>query len=101
RVVSFDREGLEGVGAPLPVVPRLAMSGPGGANFAVSDEGTLVYVDVAGDTGGPLMKTLVWIDRAGRLEEIRGLPPHVYRNPRISPDGTRIAVAADDQQRDI
>jgi Tol biopolymer transport system component len=77
------------------------MSGPGGANFAVSDEGTLVYVDVAGDTGGPLMKTLVWIDRAGRLEEIRGLPPHVYRNPRISPDGTRIAVAADDQQRDI
>jgi serine/threonine-protein kinase len=101
RAISFDPQRLEVRGAPVPVLPRLVTSGTGGASFALSNEGTLAYVDAPGDTMGPLLKTLVWIDRAGKIEDIRGLPPHVYRNPRISPDGTRIAVAADDQQRDI
>jgi serine/threonine-protein kinase len=101
RAIPFDLARLEVRGAPLPVVPRLAMSGPGGARYALSDDGTLVYVDAGGDAAGTPLKTLVWIERTGKAEEIHGLPAHVYRNPRISPDGTRIAVAADDLQRDI
>jgi len=44
---------------------------------------------------------MAWMDRSGKQEDIPDLPPHLYQNPRISPDGTRIAVAAEDQQRDI
>ena len=101
RAVPFDRQTMTVVGAPVPVLDRLATSGARTAgSFAVSDEGTLVYVDAPGGPQELSPRTLVWLDRSGKEETIPA-PPHQYRNPRISPDGTRIAVAADDQQRDI
>ena len=33
-----------------------------------------------------------WVDRNGDEEDIP-VPPRVYRQPRVSPDGTRVAVA--------
>ena len=44
--------------------------------------------------------TLVWVDRDGHEEPIAA-PPRAYVGPRISQDGTRIAVEIRDQENDI
>ena len=45
-------------------------------------------------------RTLVWVDRQGRETPIPA-PPRAYVYPRLSPDGTRIAVCAADQEWDL
>ena len=45
-------------------------------------------------------RSLVWVDRRGHEEPINA-PPHAYAYPRLSPDGTRVAVDARDQENDI
>src|SRR4029434_3269298 len=45
-------------------------------------------------------RMLVWVDRQGRETPISA-PPRAYALPRLSPDGTRVAVAAQDQDIDI
>jgi serine/threonine-protein kinase len=42
----------------------------------------------------------VWVDRAGREEPLVA-PPRAYMHPRLSPDGTRIAVYIQDQEQDL
>jgi hypothetical protein len=100
RAVPFDPIKMEVRGDPAAVLPRLATVASGSASFAVSADGTLVYVDAPGDGARDAMRTLAWIDRSGKQQDI-AVMPHLYSNPRISPDGSRIAVAAEDQQRDI
>jgi Tol biopolymer transport system component len=58
--------------------------------YAVSDSGTLVYLPIS-TAAGFLQRTLVWVDRNGR-EEPLATPPRDYKSPRISPDGTRVAL---------
>ena len=41
-----------------------------------------------------------WVDRNGREEAIAA-PPRAYLYPRISPDGTQLALDARDQESDI
>jgi serine/threonine-protein kinase len=45
-------------------------------------------------------RILVWVDRQGREEPLE-VPPRAYTYPRISPDGTRIALDIRDQQNDV
>ena len=54
---------------------------------------------VPGDIGG-VTSSLVWVDRQGREERLAA-PPRRYQFPRLSPDGTRIAVDAVDQELDV
>jgi serine/threonine-protein kinase len=49
---------------------------------------------------GAAPKLPVWIDRQGRLEAIDA-PARAYVYARLSPDGTRVALDARDQQNDI
>jgi serine/threonine-protein kinase len=97
RAVPFDLDTLEASASPpIPVLSQSAGS-TGAANFDVSTNGTLVYVTGQGDT--PAFR-LVWIDRQGH-EETLAAPPRVYLYPRISPDGTRVALDIRDQDNDI
>jgi Tol biopolymer transport system component len=66
----------------------------------VAGDGTLVYVSGGGATAAAALRTLVLVDRQGRETPILA-PPRAYTYPRLSPDGTRIAVAANDQENDI
>ena len=60
------------------------------AIFSVSQNGTLVY-----QAGSSTFSQLQWFDRIGkRLSTISA--PARYANPRISPDGRRLAVDIDD-----
>ena len=99
RAVPFDLTKLETRGTPVTVLPRLVTTARGSGDFVVAADGTLAYVDAPGFAAAA-ERTLVWVDRQGR-EESLGAPPRPYFHPRISPDGTRVAVAIADQEHDI
>ncbi len=84
----FDPVGVEVVGDSVPVVQGVRQ-GQFKVDYVLSDEGTLVYVPST-STGG-LDLTLVWVDREGQ-EEPLALEPQDYASPRISPDGSRLAI---------
>ena len=72
----------------------------GAVDAVVAGDGTLAYVSGRRCGGAGAPRTLVWVDRQGRETPIPA-PPRAYVYPRLSPDGTRIAVFADDQESDI
>jgi Tol biopolymer transport system component len=97
RAVGFDLERLETIGTATPVVSQLMMLPTGTAEFDIADAGTLVYLSGA---AGLEPRTLVWVDRQGREEAIK-TAPRPYISPRLSPDGTRVAVDVRDLENDI
>jgi serine/threonine-protein kinase len=97
--IPFDLNRLETRGTAVPVAPRLVTTPQGAGDFSLATDGTLVYVDApAGSTA--TARTLVWVDRVGHEETIDA-PPRAYLYPRLSPDGTRIAIYCADQEQDI
>jgi hypothetical protein len=95
--IRFDLERLEVIGQPVSVLDDVWEGTSGAANYAVSRDGTLAYVRAAA-TG--MARSLVWIDRSGRETAIRA-PLRVYREARLSPDDSRVALAMRDEQHDI
>jgi serine/threonine protein kinase len=97
RAVRFDlpRRDTRGTPVALTALPAgiagtLAPSDPLGA--AVAAVGTLVYVQGHIDDA---VRRLVWVERDGREQEIAA-PAKGYLIPRVSPDGSTIAVDARD-----
>jgi Tol biopolymer transport system component len=97
RAVPFDLARLETRGTPVPVVPDVVMTGNGGVDAVLAGDGTLAYVSGSVE-GTP--RTLVWVDRQGHETPIPA-PPRPYLLPGLSPDGTRVAVFANDQGHDL
>ena len=91
RAVPFDLERLELTGTPAPVLEGVWTTPLGAANFAVAANGSLVYV--AGLARAASRNTIVSVDRQGRVSPLPGLPPDLYRDVRVSPDGARLALA--------
>jgi serine/threonine-protein kinase len=99
--VAFDLDRLKVIGGPVSVLEGVL----GGA---ISASGNMIYVvepaavaqgAARTASSGP---TLVWVNREGK-EEPLGAPPHNYHNPKISPDGTKVAlgISADFANADI
>jgi Tol biopolymer transport system component len=90
-VVQFDAAKLAVTSGPVPLIENLRSRGASGsAHIDFANNGSMVYL--FGGTGGLLQGTrLVWVDRSGK-EKPLALPPGVYFEPRISPDGRQIAV---------
>ena len=97
RAVPFDLASLETRGTPVTVVPDVVMTSNGGVDAVVAGNGTLAYVP--GNAEGS-SRTLVWVDRQGHETPISA-PPRPYLFPALSPDGTRVAVYANDQEHDL
>ena len=94
----FDVIRLELTGEPFLVLEDVAVIGGSALlQFDIADDGSLVYLP-----GGAAEaeRTLVWVDREGREEPLTA-EPRVYESVRISPDGTRVALSALDQETDI
>ena len=89
----FDLASLSLRGMPVPVIDGpVAMSFSGADAAVAAVDGTLAYVSGAGAAGES--RTLVWVDRLGHETPIPA-EPRAFGFPRLSPDGTRIAVYSD------
>ena len=97
-MVPFDVSQLQTTGPARVVVPHVLILPTGTAEFAVAPDGTLAYV---ADTAARTRRRMVWVDRNGHEEEITDAPPRVYAAPRLSPDGSRIALEIADGDHDI
>ena len=76
-------------GQPAPIVEGVASNpGNGGAQFSVSDSGTLIYV-----AGSAVSRdvSIHWMDATGKFTPLRETPGD-YNSPAISPDGKRLAM---------
>ncbi len=97
--IPFDLKTLRVVGGQIPMIEGVLRS-QSSMQYAVSDSGTLLYVPTeSGASAVP--RTLVWVDRNGKEEPISAAP-NVYSTPKISPDGTRLALTVGaDENADI
>jgi serine/threonine-protein kinase len=87
--VRFDSKTLRISSDPARVGVRLGGAGVSpAANYAVAQNGTLVYVPGFNDLLTPVGAGPVWIDREGHQERLEGCP---CTQGSISPDGTRVA----------
>jgi serine/threonine protein kinase len=94
--VRFDAKRLALVGGPVPVIEGVsrAINSTGTAQFSVADNGTLVFVPGPAVTSAS-QQDVAFRDRQGTVQPLK-LPPAPYEHPRVSPDGTRLAVGTDD-----
>ena len=90
--MPFDAERIEPTGEPTPVIEGVGATGIGEALFSVADDGSLVYVP---GVGAAAESKLVWVDRQG-VEQPVAETLRAYLDPRLSPDGQRLAVAISD-----
>jgi serine/threonine protein kinase/Tol biopolymer transport system component len=91
--VPLNLETLSVVGEPVAVVEGVRRSAPattGAVHFAVSDAGTLAYIPGPVASGGASLQLAVF-DRTGGATPLN-VPLGVYTHPRVSPDGSRLAV---------
>ena len=98
--IGFDAARLEATGAPIPVVEGLRLATPfpgmtGSANYDINAAGVLVYI--RGEPQPPAARQLVAVDRKGNVAPLVAERRDYWR-PRVSPDGTRIAVEVVDDR---
>jgi serine/threonine-protein kinase len=93
RAVGFDLGTLTVTTEPIPVIEEVLMGAGGEANFDIAQDGALVYV--SGTTGGAAGLDLVWVDQEGN-KELLPAEPGRYAAPRLSPDGSRMAIQVRD-----
>ncbi len=82
----FDTRSLEFTGSAVPIAEEVAVGLGGAAQFGISRQGTFVYA--SGNAGA---RSVVSVDRAGSVRELT-TEMRPYSAPRLSPDGTRIAL---------
>jgi eukaryotic-like serine/threonine-protein kinase len=93
----FDPAGGRLLGDPVALIDGVQLdTGIWRAVASVSDTGTMVYVRGSVILGSEL----AWLDRNGKEVGAR-LPRDSYRDPTVSPDGRRLAVAIGDPLRAI
>ena len=94
--VRFDARTLAVIGQPVAVVEGVRRAAPGttgAAQVAVSDGGTLAYIAGPVSAGAPLQISI--FDRAGTAQ-VLNVPLGTYSHPRVSPDGSRVAITVDE-----
>jgi serine/threonine-protein kinase len=88
--VRFDLARLETRGSPVPLLQDVAANPvTGGGQFDFSDTGTFVYA--AGKSAAQTW-TIDWLDSSGKTQRLMAAPG-VYAQPRVSPDGRKLAFS--------
>ena len=94
--VPMDLRHLEVTGGPVPMIEGVRRAG-GGADFVVSNTGTLAYVPGA-VSNLSTQADLALFDRKGGVERLK-LSPGAYEHPRVSPNGKQITFATHDEKQ--
>ncbi len=99
---AFDLRHTAVTGAAVPIIEGVLQNTVGtpinaASDYAISATGSLVFVPASAQSA-PLR--LVWVSRNG-VEQPLPVDPHDYTQPRISPDGHRIAVGITEKESQI
>jgi serine/threonine-protein kinase len=90
----FDLKRQETISPAVPVLAGVAVTFPNGqAQYSVSSTGTLAYVSQA---ALHVPRQLVWLDRTGK-PSAAGDARKRFEDPRLSPDGRRVALTIRDE----
>ena len=94
--VPFDTRRNRVTGTAVPLLDSIPLCGycNGDAPINLSPSGALAYIR------GALPTRLVWMDASGTPRPI-GSREEPFANPRLSPDGRRVAVTIEARQRDV
>jgi Tol biopolymer transport system component len=85
----FDLDRQESIGAPVPALEGIVSNADtGGAQFAVSASGALVYLAGRSTSSGALIH---WMDRTGKTTPLRTTLVN-WSNLQFAPDGSRLAM---------
>jgi Tol biopolymer transport system component len=97
KAVPFNLAALKVTGSHVLVLDKvLTDSVYGSAQFAISNNGLLVYV-----SGSDTAKTIpTWIDRQGN-EESLAMEAQNYGTPKVSPDGKKLAIVVKELQSHV
>ena len=98
--VGFDAATLTVTGTPVQVLDGVthathgvaAVTWSGAAQFSVSTNGTLMYAP--GSIEPPLLSSLLWVDRTGKVTPVPGMKPMYRFAARVSPDGKKSPPAS-------
>lgn len=93
--IPFDLDEMRTTGDAVPVAQGIMRSAfsTGAPNFDISDTGTLMFAVGAAVEGGNSRRILAIADRNGNSQPVPGLEAGAYSLPRVSPDGSRVALA--------
>jgi eukaryotic-like serine/threonine-protein kinase len=94
--MPFDVRALQKTGDPVPVVQGVG-NRSGAAMYAASQTGSIAYM--RRDEGGVGDGYLALVDHTGATT-VAKVPPHRYSDPRVSPDGHRVAVHVFEEGRE-
>ena len=95
--LPFDSKQLQATGEQFPVADHVQVyRNTAMGVFSASNSGVLAYEQ----GGSPPTSHLTWYGRNGKLLSVIG-PPDDYEDPRISPDGRRVAVTRRDPDTGI
>ena len=83
----FDLGGLEVTGDPVPILQGVRHSPLVAVDYALSNNGTLIYSPQSGAGG----YDLVWVDREGQ-ENLLTEEPRPFTHIRLSPDGQQVVL---------
>ena len=99
--VAFDIDTLTVTGGAVPLVQGVQRgTTSAAANYGVSDQGALVYLQ-GSLAGGAHEGRLALVDRDGG-QELLDVRPAAYLGPRLSPDGTHLTVQTrEDSGQDV
>jgi serine/threonine-protein kinase len=87
HAVPFDARKRRIIGPAKPIGGTVSTGALGGADLAVSRSGMIAYLEGSGSPD----RQLIRVDRSGNERPFEA-PLRSYTGPRVSPDGTRIAV---------
>src|SRR5262249_33734250 len=84
--LPFDPDRLRVTGSPTVVLDGVGLKVAGASSFSIArDNGSLAYASAAAAD-----RFVAWIDAAGKITPMEGIPAGYYRDPRFSPDGGRL-----------
>jgi serine/threonine-protein kinase len=90
-MVPFDKASASLRGEPRTVIPQVGGITRGTGQYAVSENGTLIYNSPSASGAQFFVGDVVLVDRAGDIEEIDENPTS-WSQPRFSSDGKRLLL---------
>ncbi len=94
--IAFDAERLATRGSAIPVVDQVMTQPTGAGHFAFARTGLLLYLT---GEAQDVRRRLVWLN--GEQPEPLGLGDLAIEEPRLSPDGTRVAFGIRGRTSDV